>query len=272
MAGHLHPVTDTDVRFKVNAITRRIQTESGKVALIQGDHKSERFTFEIPRMVDGHDLSLCNAVQVHYINTDSGNKSNVSKDIYIVDDLRISPDDDDVVICSWLIHGNATRYSGSLSFLLKFKCISSDTVETVEYVWNTAIFSGVSVSPGIDNIGMIEESYSDVLAALVAKTVQVIGNGGGGGSGYAVRIVEISLPAAAWQGDESPYSQVVDVPGITANSQVDLTPSVEQLDIFHDKDLAFVTKNAGGVVTVYAIGQKPENDYLIQATIKEVAV
>jgi hypothetical protein len=53
---------------------------------------------------------------------------------------------------------------------------------------------------------------------------------------------------------------------------VDLTPSVEQLTIFHDKDLAFVTENEDGTVTVYAIGQKPENDYTIQATIKEVAV
>ena len=63
---------------------------------------------------------------------------------------------------------------------------------------------------------------------------------------------------------------MVEVAGVTENSQVDLTPSVEQLDIFYQKDLAFVTENEGGVVTVYAIGDKPANDYTIQVTITEV--
>lgn len=87
----------------------------------------------------------------------------------------------------------------------------------------------------------------------------------------AVRVADIALLAANWEGDESPYSQVVEIPGVTEYSQVDLTPSVEQLAVFYDKDLTFVTENEGGVVTVYAIGQKPENDYEIQATIKEVS-
>ncbi len=88
----------------------------------------------------------------------------------------------------------------------------------------------------------------------------------------AVRVADIALLAANWKGDASPYSQVVEIPGVTEYSQVDLTPSVEQLTIFHEKDLTFVTENEGGTVTIYAIGQKPENDYEIQATIKEVSV
>lgn len=85
------------------------------------------------------------------------------------------------------------------------------------------------------------------------------------------RIVNVYLSSDAWVGTESPYSQVVNVDGVTINSQVDLTPSVEQLSIFYNKDLAFVTENEDGVVTVYAIGQKPANDYVIQATVTEVA-
>lgn len=86
------------------------------------------------------------------------------------------------------------------------------------------------------------------------------------------RIGEVNLLAANWDGNESPYFQVVSVDGVTENSQVDLTPSVEQLAVFYDKSLAFVTENENGVVTVYAIGQKPENDYTIQVTITEVSV
>lgn len=88
----------------------------------------------------------------------------------------------------------------------------------------------------------------------------------------AAKLGEVTLLASAWNGENSPYSQVVHIDGVTENSQVDLTPDVQQLAIFHNKDLAFVTENYGGVVTVYAIGQKPVNDYTIQVTITEVDV
>lgn len=99
------------------------------------------------------------------------------------------------------------------------------------------------------------------------KIIQVVGSLKG-----KARIADIQLPAANWVGDASPYSQVVTIEGITEFSQVDLTPSIEQLVIFYEKDLGFVTENEDGIVTVYAIGQKPENDYTIQVTITEVSV
>lgn len=88
--------------------------------------------------------------------------------------------------------------------------------------------------------------------------------------GYATKIVNIKLAASAWQGDEDPYSQVVTIDGVTPKTKVDLLPDVEQLAIFHDKDIAFVTENDDGVVTVYAIGDKPTQDYTMQASLKEV--
>lgn len=84
------------------------------------------------------------------------------------------------------------------------------------------------------------------------------------------KIGYVTLLADNWKGANSPYSQVVTVEGSTKNSQVDLTPNDAQLDIFHEKDLAFVTSNYKGVVTVSAIGQKPQNDYNMQVTITEV--
>ena len=84
------------------------------------------------------------------------------------------------------------------------------------------------------------------------------------------RVVNVSLPAAKWAGSGNLYSQVVSIDGITENSQVNLTPSVEQLAIFYEKDVTFMTENDGGVVPVYVIGQKPTNDYTIKASIVEV--
>ena len=86
----------------------------------------------------------------------------------------------------------------------------------------------------------------------------------------AARITSVPLPASKWVGSGNLYSQVVSIKGVTENSQVNLTPSVEQLSIFYEKDLTFITENDGGVVTVYVIGQKPQNDYIIQADVVEV--
>lgn len=93
-----------------------------------------------------------------------------------------------------------------------------------------------------------------------------------GGSGNLPKIGEVTLLADAWEGSDNLYKQVVDIEGVTENSQVDLTPDVEQLTIFYQKDITFVTENEDGVVTVYVIGQKPERDYTIQVTITEVDV
>ena len=90
-------------------------------------------------------------------------------------------------------------------------------------------------------------------------------------AGSTTQISSVSLPASKWVGTASPYSQVVNISGTTENSKIDLNPTVEQLSIFHNKDIAFVVGNNKGVTTVYCIGQKPTNDYTMQVTITEVA-
>lgn len=168
--AHKHSVYDTDLHFKIDNVTRNITSESGKVILMQNDHNSERFTFEIPRMVDGHDMSVCNLVEVHYINTDSANKRNQSKDVYPVTDLQISPDSDDVVIGSWLISQNATMYAGTLHFLLRYACIADDEEATIDYQWFTNIYSVITIAKGIYNTDVVtDDGDSDTLAAWKAE-------------------------------------------------------------------------------------------------------
>lgn len=92
-------------------------------------------------------------------------------------------------------------------------------------------------------------------------------------SASSARLASVKILASAWVTEsESLHSQVVTIPGITEYSKVDLLPSVEQLAIFHNKDVAFVTENEDGVVTVYAIGDKPTLDYTMQVQITEVEV
>ena len=160
--GHKHSVYDSDTHFSINPITRAIRNESSrKTTLIQGDHNSERFTFEIQRLVEGHDMAACDRVEIHYINVDATG-SNQSADVYEVDDLQVSPDDSNVVICSWLISKNATMYAGSLNFTVRFVCLSDGVVS---YAWHSAIHSDIYVSSGILNdTEAIITPYVDVLA------------------------------------------------------------------------------------------------------------
>lgn len=166
--AHRHSIYDTDPHFLIDPATRQILNKSTtKTSIIQYDHNSERFTFEVARTIDGHDMSLCDKVEIHYVNT-SANRVEQSADVYIVDDLQISPDADDVVIFSWLLSQNATKYEGTLHFLVKFICLSGTTVE---YAWNTAIFSAMSVGMGMYNSEHVVEEYSDVFESYKPKFV-----------------------------------------------------------------------------------------------------
>lgn len=87
------------------------------------------------------------------------------------------------------------------------------------------------------------------------------------------KINDVTLLADAWVSEKDKrHSQIVEVKDVTNKSQVDLTPDVQQLEVFYEKDLTFLTENLGRVVTVYAVGQKPLNDYTIQVTLTEVDV
>ena len=139
--AHLHELRDMDTHFVIDPITRVITNpNSQKNKLMQGDHNSEIYTFEIPKLVEGHDMSLCNQVRIHY-NDIASDKANESKDVYTVDDLRLDAVETDNLTFSWLISGNATKYAGLLSFRIQFLCI--DVSGNVTYKWHTEVFKGI---------------------------------------------------------------------------------------------------------------------------------
>lgn len=167
MDKHRHLVNDTDVCFKVDTLTRNISSVSNEKTLVQGDHNSERLTFKLTtRKIEDHDMALCDVVQIHYINIDSFTKEK-SVGVYEVDDLKISEDDENAVVLSWLISSNATKFAGSLNFLIKFKCVAEDGTE--EYVWNTEVYKGIRISDGIDNGKAIAEEYPDIILEFASR-------------------------------------------------------------------------------------------------------
>lgn len=156
--AHTHPVYDTDHHFSINPITRGISYESdAKLTLIQGDHNCERYTFDIPRYIEDHDMGICNKVYIHFINAGSSGRH---ADVYTVEDLEVSTEDENVVYFSWLISKYCTGYAGTLNFVIEFQCT---TGEVIDYSWHTGIFTGIKVGDGINNIATIVEENYDIL-------------------------------------------------------------------------------------------------------------
>lgn len=153
---HRNKIIDSDAHFVVNSITRQIENKTpSKITLMQNDHNSERFTFTLPRYIEGHDMLEVSKAEVHYLNGETAG-------IYEMKDVAIDAKDESKVTCSWLLSSNATQNAGSLQFQLKFTCLAEDGI-TVDYAWHSAIFNGISISKGINNTEIVAENNVDIL-------------------------------------------------------------------------------------------------------------
>ena len=158
---HEHTIIDDDSYFVINPDSREIErTSRYKNVLMQFDHNSETYTFELPRYIEGHDMTLCNRVRVHFDNVD-GETNEENADVAELNDLAICSDDDSKVLCSWTITRQATQLAGTLNFLVQFECIN-DAGESV-YEWHTDIYTGVEVKKTRINSEQSVIEYSNIL-------------------------------------------------------------------------------------------------------------
>ena len=172
--AHAHIVSDSDNHFIIDPISRQISNNSRKTILIKTDHNSEQFTFELPRYVEGHDMSLSNKVEVHFLNINSKTRQ-TNPGIYNVVDFDIDAEDNTKVLGTWLVSREATKYPGSLNFVIRFSCLDDDNVEY--YSWNTAIYTGITISDTIENTETIVEDYVDIFRQWL-DTLEMAGSTG----------------------------------------------------------------------------------------------
>lgn len=183
--GHTHPVVDDDPHFIINGNTKEITIAVEDIpVLIQHDHNSEQITLEVPKTIDGHDLTKCTNIEVNFINVDKSNLDNISASRYDVplEDVKAKTDDPNTLVFHWLIDGSATKYIGTLNFAVQFKCIepvevtervvNEDTGETepinviedrITYRLNTKPFIGINVGEGIDTQLALSDQYVDIV-------------------------------------------------------------------------------------------------------------
>lgn len=172
--AHAHIVSDSDNHFIIDPISRQISNNSKKTILIKTDHNSEQFTFELPRYVEGHDMSLSNKVEVHFLNINNKTRQ-TNPGIYNVVDFDVDSEDNTKVLGTWLVSREATKYPGSLNFVIRFACLDDDNVEY--YSWNTAIYTGITIADTIENTETIVEDYVDIFRQWL-DTLEMAGSTG----------------------------------------------------------------------------------------------
>ena len=160
--AHDHNIVDTDSHFYIDPVTRSITTKASKLCVVQYDHGSERFTFQIPRYIEEHDMSLCDRIEIHYTNIIRTKKSQ-NDDTYIVREEDVAFDRDTLYF-SWLITGNATQLVGSLKFSVTFLC--HDEAGYVIYEWGTSVFDSIQVLAKNRNTTVVIERYPDLYNQL----------------------------------------------------------------------------------------------------------
>ena len=169
-------IKDTDPQFIIDPLTRKLSTASTKITLVKGDHKSERFTFEVPYTVEGHPMDA-DKVIINYVNIDQLTKE-TSPGIWEADDITLVDTEGveykkgqdtissgttiEKIKFSWLIEYQATQYQGVLNFMVRFVCYNDDGV-TIKYSWGTSTYAGIQIVDSIDGSGMTTEEYIDVL-------------------------------------------------------------------------------------------------------------
>ena len=163
--------------------------------------------------------------------------------------------------------GISLRYdeaTGNLYYNTDGEMVSKDTINTSDFAERETIGSidTLKTSNKTNLVAAINEIYD-----LLMPTRAFINLLGGAENWVAEEVVNASGEVVG-----SRYGQVVNVNNavITPNSKVDLQLTSEQMVIFHEKDLAFVAEQENGVVTIYCIGQIPQYNYRLQATVTEV--
>jgi hypothetical protein len=221
-----HKVIDSDVLFNVDPFTRKITSEdSQKNIIMQGDHSCERFTFKIPRFIEGHDMSECNVVQVCYINAENKKKDNkYITGVYLVNDVELD-EGNECLTCSWLISSNATKYAGTLSFMVRLSCL---TGTNVDYRWNSDIYSNIYVSESLSSDLAFEVEHVDAIEQWKESVMMEL-------NAYADSVLTTKVAIAKGDLKEDFDAQIFEMDSNLHKRIDDLTSSVDaEIDSFEE--------------------------------------
>ena len=172
---------DVSARLVIDPITKTIAPKYRKskgVYVAKGDHNSVRLAFEMPRYVDGFDMSADeNIIHIHYANMDK-KAENISRGVSDAVERKVEKDenDEDILTFKWLIPNTATKYAGLVSIGITFEQYENDNGKVVEKCsWSTAPYGNTKIWDSHDFSSVVVEREYDYLVAtcnaIVSKAI-----------------------------------------------------------------------------------------------------
>ena len=237
--------------------TRRITIPSTVRNLgVESDDSVKRLYFTCPKMYGDFDMSTFD-IRINYMN------ANREGDVYPVEDVHTEGDN---IVFSWLIGRHATKYKGDVNFIVCMKLTevdpeSGNTIVIKEF--NTTV-ANRPVLEGLETGELVVQENPDIIEEILTRLDSVQA------SVSLSRTIE--LPVDGWIGDKSPYSQIVTIDGVTPRSMVNFKPTIEQIVQLTDDGVRLYSGNDNGVVTIYALDNKPTDDYTMEVLVSEVFI
>lgn len=156
---------EVNIRLLIDPITKTIAPKyrnQKAVYVAKGDLNSVYIRFEMPRYVDGFDMSAEeNIIHIHYVNMDGKDETKVSRGLSDAVDIEVEGEN---IIFSWLVPNTATRYAGVVSIGITFERYDTVNGKAEEvYSWSTAPYGKTIVWDSLDNTAEVTEREYDYL-------------------------------------------------------------------------------------------------------------
>lgn len=172
---------DVTTRLVINPFTRIITPKyrnTKSVYVAKGDRNSVIVAFELPRYVDGYDMSDKDVIHIHYANM--GENGETSKGVSDAVNVVVEKDDitgEDIVVFGWLIPNTATRYAGVVSIGITFESYENIDGKVQEvYSWSTAPYGKIIVRDSMDfDAEAVEREYNYLVTtcnAIVSEAIK----------------------------------------------------------------------------------------------------
>lgn len=105
-------VLDEGAKLQIVPNTRQITVPSSvSIVGTEGEHRSEQLTFQCPKIIDGHDVSVCASHYISWTNAAGGSGKYKIKEIWV---------EDDTMYFRWTIKRKITEVAGGIVFAVHF--------------------------------------------------------------------------------------------------------------------------------------------------------
>lgn len=110
----------------------------------EGDVNSQKITFKLPRIHEGHDLAECSLKVIRWKNTNI--KTEDSSNLKVIDANATN------IVVEWIVPPAAFVVAGNIEVAITFYDILNNVLA---FSWNTASFSGFKVEKTLSQVGKI---------------------------------------------------------------------------------------------------------------------